>query len=430
MAYIDNHSTPAGNEELNLFSVPPTQIGINSTYPVVYYPKNPIDSTGPILFEVPPVPHFINVASNTLQLKLRILKANGTNLAAVDKVSPINYILNTLWQQIRLFVSSKLLWDSGNLFAYKAIFESNLGFSKAEKETYLSSALYYNDTGNDLSQGGKDVATLFDLSAEVVVIGSLHIDVLSQNRLWPPRVGFSIELFRNSNAFLLRTPAGSQDEFKLEILEAKMQFTMVETLPSLNIAFERTLAKVAGCKYPIRRSEIKILHLEQGRYDLVMSQLHSGVLPRRVIVAFVSSEAFHGSFRYNPFNMFHFNLSYIELVAGGRHYPPTPLEMNFEKKEFIHVYHLLNRTVKNDSGIPCGITRDDFINGNMFVCFDLTPDNSASDQHFNVVNAGVLELMAKFKSPLTAALKVLCYLEFDSILTLNSQRQFYLDYKI
>ncbi len=431
MAYLDNNSSPAGNEELNLFSVPPTQIGINSSYPVVYHPKNPIDSTGPILFEVPPVPHFINVASNTLQLKLRIRKSDDTDLIAADVVAPISYILNTIWKQVRIFAASKLLWDSGNFYAYKAIFESNLGFSKAEKDTYLSSALYYiENTQNDLSQSAKDVAALFAKSAEVIVIGSLHVDVFAQTKLWPPRVGYSIELFRNSDAFILRTPAGVQEQFKLEILDAKIQFTMVETLPSLNLAFERTLAKVAGCKYPIRRSEIKILHLEAGRYDITSSQLHSGILPRRVIISFVSSEAFHGSFRYDPFNMFHFNLSHIELVAGGRHYPPTPLEMNFDKKQFIHVYHLLNRTMKNDLGVPCGITRDEFVNGNMFICFDLTPDNSASDQHFNVVNSGVLELTAKFKTVLTGAIKIISFLEFDSLLTLNSQRQFYLDYKI
>ncbi len=433
MALIDKNSLKVGGGELNLFGLPATQVAIKQTFPCVFYPKNSLESSGPIIFEIPANPNFIDVKSNTLIIKLKILNGDGTALDPTgSKVAPANYLLNSLWSQIRLFAGSKLIWDSHNVYAYKAIVEAILGYCSLEKDTILTSALYYEDGPEtdleDLTTNAKKRAAFTETSAEVELAGGLHIDCFSQQRLWPPYVGFSLELFRNIDEFVLHS-AGA-NEYKVIITDARISFKIVETVPSLNIAFEKQLAKGSGCKFPIRHSQIKVLHVDMGRNDIVMTQLHNGVLPRRIIVCFVKAASFYGNYKSNPFNFLHCNVNFIQITAAGRTFPYKPLEPDFSSENYIQAYHMLNDCMKTDVGFPTGLTRKQFKNGYTFFCFDLSADCSASEMHFNTITTGSVELQVKLNTPLLAAIKVINYIEFDSILTLDKQRHFYLDYSI
>ncbi|MCP4652600.1 MAG: hypothetical protein GY858_04370, partial [Candidatus Omnitrophica bacterium] len=77
MAFIDPKSAPAGKKELALFSLPPTQVAIVKSYPLYLKKKNPIDSNSPLLFEIPSNPGFLDVSSNTLYVKFKILRQDG-----------------------------------------------------------------------------------------------------------------------------------------------------------------------------------------------------------------------------------------------------------------------------------------------------------------------------------------------------------------
>ncbi len=67
MAFIDSKSAPAAKKELALFSLPPTQVAILKSYPLYFYPKNPIEIS-PLLFEIPSNPGFLDVPSNSLEI--------------------------------------------------------------------------------------------------------------------------------------------------------------------------------------------------------------------------------------------------------------------------------------------------------------------------------------------------------------------------
>ncbi len=427
---IDNESHPGAPDFLDLFSLPPTQKHITRVFPMEFFPKNPID-TVPLLFEIPANPHFTFVGRNELQIKFKIVKADGSDLVAGDDVCPINYMLHSLWEQVRVYSGGKLLWDSHNTYPYKAMLECLLGYSQAEKDTLLSTALYIPDGPGDLNtltEGAKARGKFTGMSNIMQVCGSLHIDPFCQERPWPPYVPFSVELFRANDDFLLQSIAGVG--YKLKILEAKLMFRMGEITADYTMALEKELMKRPGCKYAIRRSEIKLLHLETGRNDIVQTQLHTGLLPRRVILAMVEADSFYGNLKKNPFNFEHFNLNYIQLTAGGKLYPPKPLEPDFTKNNFTLAYSMLNETMKTDTGAPCGITRKQFKNGYMLFCFDLSQDYSGSAMYFNLQQTGSLELMVRFKSDLAQPIKVIFYMEFDGVLTLDRFRRFYLDAKI
>ncbi len=68
-----------------------------------------------------PDPQYIDLSKNYIHLKLKIRRADGTNLRGfdTDAVGPISLIGKTFFKQCKLYLGSKLLYDSGDVYAYR-----------------------------------------------------------------------------------------------------------------------------------------------------------------------------------------------------------------------------------------------------------------------------------------------------------------------
>lgn len=74
------------------------------------------------------------------------------------------------------------------------------------------------------------------------------------------------------------------------------------------------------------------------------------------------------------------------------------------------------------------ITREDYRKGFALLGFDLTEDLSASDNHLGIPGQGSLRLDITFAKPLTEAITLLIYGEFDNIIEIDKDRNVYIDY--
>jgi len=190
-------------------------------------------------------------------------------------------------------------------------------------------------------------------------------------------------------------------------------------------------------KIPIRRTEIKIHAIEIGRQELPSTHLHTGQLPQHIILGLVCADAFLGAYALNPFNFKNFDLSRISISAGGIDYPPTPLELNFADNQYVQGYHMLYEALKgNADSKSCGITWREFRHGYVLYCFDLSPDSSGSSRYFQLISEGTVELKLRFANVLAQAtagaqgIRVLSYMEFDNIISIDHFRQPHMDYII
>src|SRR5437867_7432923 len=78
---IDENSTPSTKSELDLFTVPPTQVAIKRSFWAEIYPKNPITDDGPYDFHITPDVYMLDLAKNYVYLTLQVVKPNGTDCA-------------------------------------------------------------------------------------------------------------------------------------------------------------------------------------------------------------------------------------------------------------------------------------------------------------------------------------------------------------
>ncbi|MCP4118358.1 MAG: hypothetical protein GY737_23775, partial [Desulfobacteraceae bacterium] len=217
---IDEHSTPSGKSELELFSVPPTQVAIDSGYWFEVHPKNTLTSSGPYEFNITQDPLYVDLSRNYIYMKLKITKGDGTNIeaAAADAagktfpVAPINLLSKTFFKQVKMYLNDKLCYDSGDLYAYRAYLETLLNFGMEAKLTHLQAGMYYSDDpgamDNNTNSGFKARGRWCEASRTFELMGTVHTDLGFQEKLLLNHMDIKLTLYRNSDSFCLITGDG------------------------------------------------------------------------------------------------------------------------------------------------------------------------------------------------------------------------------
>ncbi|UYV84452.1 hypothetical protein LAZ67_X002229 [Cordylochernes scorpioides] len=413
--------------ELDLFSGLPIQVAIeNSDFEEVH----PIAtlSDGPIEFYIPGTfEHYIDPSFIFLQLAVKISKRDGSALAATDKVGPINYLLNTAFENVEVFLNEKQIVSQNN-YGYRSILDALLNFPENAQKTFLKSSLFEKDTAKYLDEtdpngnnlGLKARHAVMDLNKEITLFGAMNLDLSFQHKLLLNGVSLKIRLHRAKNSFVLMF---NTQGFVLKITKASLLVRKVTVSPSAVLAHNKTLENGVA-KYPIRKVDVKTLTIPSGTHSTILPNLFLGPVPNRIVIGFVTNGAYSGDFTKNPFNFQNFNINYISLKIGQRVLPNRPLTPQFSEGEFYRSYvDLFSNMGRYLSSGELNITPEEFQNGLTLFAFDTTLDLCASDLHSSVTQNSNISLEVKFSSALTSTINVILYSEFQSKIHIDKLRQ-------
>ena len=305
MSFLHSHSPECMSSELDLFTLPATQISIEGSSFLNHKPVSSISNEGdaPIEFVVPSASeHYIDLAHIMLYVKAQILPVADPDVNL--RVAPVNKVLHSKFNHIDIFLNQKLVSPPNNAYPYRAYIESLLSYSLAAKESHLTSSLWYDDTANcfeatpqnqgivsnkgllnhqNYAQGGKT----FDM------IGHLHCDLFNQDKMLINGVEIRVRLVRSKDAFCLMDST-DDGQFGIKIKEATLIIRRVKINPGILIAHANTLAKTTA-KYLITRVEVKTFTLHAGIHDDSIDNAILGQLPKRVIIGFVDNRASNGN---------------------------------------------------------------------------------------------------------------------------------------
>jgi hypothetical protein len=146
MAFIHEGSCECAKSELDLFSVPPAQVSVDSGMFVEYHPISLLTDGAPIEFEVSPSgDDYIDFANSYLYVRAKITQANGNNLENDDTVGPVNNFLHSLFSQIDISLNGTLITNSTNTYPYRAYIETLLSYGPLAKKSHLTASLYFKD---------------------------------------------------------------------------------------------------------------------------------------------------------------------------------------------------------------------------------------------------------------------------------------------
>ena len=241
--------------ELDLFSVPPTQVSLEKGLWIDHQPVSSVLDGGPITFLCPGTEDYVDLSKTYLVVRAKVTKANGNDLDADEHVGIVNNFLHSLFKQVDVFLKEKQVTQATGTYAYCAYLETLLNYGPAAKESQLTAAMFYKDTAGKMdvtdptlaaanaNMGLKKRYAFNEESGVIEMAGPLFCDVFKTERLLLSFVDLKVILNRNVNAFCIMSDIDG-GAHKVILTEAYLKVRKVKVSPSVSIAHELALKKV------------------------------------------------------------------------------------------------------------------------------------------------------------------------------------------
>lgn len=443
MAFIHDQSCECTLSQLDLFTIPATQTSVLAGTWTEFYPVASLNSdTAPLEFNINGSDEYIDLSNTMLQLKVKITKADGSNLDAGEEVGPVNAFLHSLFSQVDVTLNGRLVSQSSSLYGYRAYLESLLNYGKDAQESQLTAGLFYKDTNGKLDvtnpYANAPLSNLglrkrSQMSAESKVIdmtGPLHVDVCFQGKYLLNNVDLKFKLHRAKSSFCLMSSVQDAN-YKVKIVGASILMRRVTLNPTISLAHAKAI-EIGTAKYPVSRVELKSFTIPQGDLSVTKEGLFTGQLPKRLVIGLTRNDAFNGSYLRNPYHFQHFNLNKCGLFVDGQPLPFRALTPKFNAdggeeyvQNFQTLYSGLNKLFKDFGGV---IDRTGYGAGYSILAFDLTPDLMGNGTHFQLRKNGSIRLELGFADALPETVNVVVYAEFENIIEIDRSRNVLYDY--
>ncbi|XP_063951992.1 uncharacterized protein F54H12.2-like [Lytechinus pictus] len=443
MALLHEKSDICCKSELDIFSVPYTQMSIVKGPWIEYHPVSNITDSGPIEFNLSGTSEeYMDLSQTMVHVLVKVVNPDNTDLAEDAPVGPINLLLPSLFSQIDVKLNETLVSQPSNTNAYRAFIDVLTHYGNDSMSSQLTQQLFYKDKAGKLdvvnpllpqpevNDGLKKRHGFTSESKTVSLLGPLYGDIFFQERLMLPGVDVKIKLNRNKDAFCLLTSHATM-KYKIVIEKAALYVRKVKINPSVMLSHAKGLENTPA-KYPINKVDVRSFTIPSGNMSINKDNLFLGQIPNRIIIGFVDNDAFNGNYGKNPYNFKHYNLNYISITVDGEPLPMRPLRPCFEEgksQNYVEAYNTLfmgTSRLFSDRGIA--INREEYAQGYTLYAFDLTPDLS-DGCHLNLVKEGNVRLEAGFDVALPNTLNCIVYSESQGLLQIDRSRNVIYDFK-
>ncbi|EGT34181.1 hypothetical protein CAEBREN_29981 [Caenorhabditis brenneri] len=405
---MNSKSSPSAPANICLFDTPPSQVAFNKGKWMTFSPSNAVDSEGPYTFNIYDSAHFFQLNKTYLSFKLRLKDVEKTEhegKKVAQEVSCTNFIGATFFNQVKLSFNNVMVYDS-DYYAYKSYIQTLFGENLETKEGLLSAAGWMDDGEKRKLEEDRDLD----------IYAPLLLEPFQTDRLLIPHINIQLTLYRNRDAFCLLSTADTKAQ--LVVSDLKLHMRAIDVVSSATIAMENRL-RTTPAQYPFTVTKGKIIGIPEGRFEMPFSTLYHDIIPRRIIVGLLSPDV---STTTDPLNFGHYNISEIQLDAGGTMYPPQPILTDFENKNYAHAFARFYDELGCVTNNSCPkITYKMFRDGFTFFVFNLSPLDSSNS--WELVQSGSTQLLMRFKNKTPAGgLNVLVLSQFDGEYTIDGFR--------
>ena len=476
MAYVHPYSKRCEKSEVDLFSIPPTQLSLEKGRWIEYRPLSSVQNNdSAITFVVAGTDEYLDLSKTILVVEGKVHPGTGGDLSTGQaSVAPVNNFLHSLFRQVDVYFNGKQVTPAMGTYAYRSYLETLLNYDVSAKQSQLSSAMYYKDTAGEMDEAGslptsktiniknytldpsdgsftsnstdEKVSipvpgsgnqgfakrhTFIENSKKFTLSGPIFTDVFMSDRLLINMLDLKVVLNRSYNEFcMMDINKSSKVNPKVELTDVVLKIRKVKVDQAIRDSTE-VLLKQTPAIYPIRRVVCKALSIAPGLPNVRLDNIFSGLVPTSFVFGLVDSNAYTGEYGKNPFNFKHYDISTITLSVNGEEIPFKQLRLKFpstnnirdKSVDFIQAYNtLFSGTGKMFSNMGLDITRDEYPHGFTLFAFDLTPDMCNTADYFNTVQRGTLSVDITFEKDTPEAISMVCYSDFENIIRIDSER--------
>ena len=469
MSYVHHYSKRCEKSEVDLFSVPPTQLSLEKGRWIDYRPLSSVENPdSAITFLIAGTDEYIDLSKTILYVEGKVTSGDGGDLSGGTQtnVAPVNNFLHSLFKQVDVYLNGKQVTPAMGTYAYRSYIETLLNYDVSAKKSQLSSALYFKDTAGqmDASRALPSTTTITYVESDThqnetkavpktvsipvpgtgnqgfakrheyikgsktfALTGPIFSDVFMSDRLLLNMLNLKVVLNRSSNAFCLMdtNSAGNKVNPKVKLTDGVLKIRKVKVDQTVSDATELIL-KQTPALYPIRRVECKALTIPQNLPGVRKDNIFSGIIPKSFMFGLVDANSYSGENNKNPYNFQHFKVKTVTLSVNGEEIPFKQLVLEYTNataKDFIQAYNtLFSGTGKMYANTGLDITREEYAGGYTLYAFDLTPDMYNTADYFNTVQRGSLSVDITFDGQTTVPINMVCYGDFENIIRIDSER--------
>lgn len=453
---IDKDSSEGIEGNLNLFELPPTNVAVNKSAMREHLPLSTITQEGPYVFRIFADNQFIDLSKTQLLLILSLEKKDGSDFKKIERynipknpttnveeppskatgdknISVVNNILHSFVKQLKISINNTECFDSGVHYAYRAYIQQETSYSLETNRGLYEAVGYFRDDDNQnavpsppTKNGVLRRAGIFEAGQKGTFIGRLHFDLANQPNYLVNNSDVIFTIYRNSDDFLLHIPSvavtNNVNDYRIRVHDIRLYSKAVDVTQSLNNAISQHLEKTPA-RYAPRRIEIRSLFVGKGRQDLAHN-IFTSVIPRRLIVGFVATDAYSGHRAKSPFVFEHANVESISVEANGLTYPSVPYRYDFSQNDYVRAFVDFYTGLGYDTTInnTCSISMNRFKTG---WCFFVIPMTSTLEDSagFELIRNGTTTLKVRFKTAIPdQGYEMIVWGEFDHILSINADR--------
>ena len=251
MSLVHKQSQFCAKSELDLFTVPPTQLSIDKSFTVSYQSSTPLKGSGPLKFQVDGCDDFTDLSQTMLYVNVQIVNSNGKQLDPTDIVALTNLFLHSLFSKVELKLNGKQVCSMNNrIYPYRAMLETLLNYGSDAKSSHLECELYYKDTAGameDMKEDSKNVGFIDRLQytlqddGSIEMMGRLHHDMFQQEKLLLSKTDINVVLTRAANEFCLMSI--KKKEYKVIFNDAQLLVQRVSASDKTSVGIEKALER-------------------------------------------------------------------------------------------------------------------------------------------------------------------------------------------
>ncbi len=306
-----------------------------------------------------------------------------------------NNMLHSLFKQVQVKISNTEVENTNSLYSYRAFIENLLCYDSEAKDTFLQNEGWVTDTAGQFENLALNGATAnkgllkrrqmyVDQAGTITCKGKIKSDIFNINRYMLPSVNIQVILSRSDPNFFLMALGLPTNQLSVEIENCYLQVRRVNVSDSMAVNHALQLEKTSA-KYPIKRVIMRQINCPNAS-SFTLNNIHRGIMPSRVVLGFVLTDAFNGKIEKNPFNFQKMNVKSLKLKCASIALPYTEgIRLDWGTNRYIEAYDTIFQNIRN---MGCQLSYDDYKGGNTLYAFDLTPD-LCSAEHFNLLK-GIL----------------------------------------
>ena len=268
--------------------------------------------------------------------------------------------------------------------------------------------------GGVVNEGLKQRFQFTKGSNRVAVRSRIHVDLFNQPRPLINNLPMRLKFHKNKDEYCLMSEK-TDASYKIVIEDMSLRLRHIKLADQI---YKALVTK--SVYYPITRGVVKEYLMSPGGKSFNVQNFVSGELPQKIIIGMVTNDAANGSYKLNPLNFQHFNITEFSLIVNGTIHGGVPLEFDFEDNQFERGYwELFSATGKKYRDEGMLIERNDYKKGYTLFAFNISPSTCNIGQYRDPEQTGNINISMKFKEAIPKPLTLCAYLQFESTISIS-----------